>query len=196
MKTRIIVLGIMMSLVTTCAMADYYGAVDVGKSTVPQFCDGLVAGNTSNNNATDYRLSVGYQVNPIFWPSGILSPIFGVEVSYVNDGTLHLTAPSAWEHANVTEWQVAATSTFPVGSVFSAFGKAGASVWRMNSSANFALSSSFSPSGYSLLWGLGAQYDINKTLGVRCFYDSHMIGNSTTLRYHMNTVNLGMVYKF
>lgn len=178
-----------MAATAPLAMAEgsgYYGAVDVGQSKVRNACAGIPAGVSCKDTDTDYRLSVGYQVNSSF----------GVEGAYVDNGKITASGLGITVNSKNTEWQLAAIGTLPVGNGFSVIGKAGIAFWDVKTSSTPVAVPGFSPKGNDFLWGIGVQYDITKAVAVRGQYDSHMIGNNVTGRDHLTTLNVGVVYKF
>ncbi len=189
MKLKALVVGIAIAVAAPLAMAEgsgFYGALDVGQSKVNNACEGIPAGVSCKNTDTDYRLSVGYQVNPSF----------GVEGSYVDSGKITASGLGITVDTKNTEWQLAAIGTLPVANGFSIIGKAGLAFWNIKTSATPFTPPGFSPTGNDFLWGIGAQYDITKAVAVRGQYDSHMIGDKVTGRDHLTTLNIGVVYKF
>jgi len=189
MKIKVLVIGIVMAVAAPLAMAEgtgLYGAVDVGQSKISDVCTGIPAGVSCNDSATDYRLSVGYQINPSI----------GIEGSYVDSGKYAASGLGLTVDVKSTEWQLAAVGTLPVANGFSVLGKAGLALWDLKTSSSGPVPPGWNPTGNDFLWGIGAQYDITKAVAVRGLYDSHMIGNSTTSRSHLSALNVGVVYKF
>lgn len=188
MKLKALVVGIALAVTAPAAMAEgFYGAFDLGQSKVKDFCVGVT---TCSNTDTAYRFSAGYQVNQNF----------GVEGSYVDSGSLSGSGAGLTVNSKNTEWQVAATGTLPVGNGFSLIGKAGIAFWDLTTSATLGgvtvAVPGGSPNGNDFLWGIGAQYDISKTIAVRGQYDSHKIGDNVIGRDRLTTLSVGVVYKF
>jgi len=167
-----------------------YGAIDFGKSTFNNFCNDVVGGATGVScveTDTTIRLAVGNQLNEYFGIEGSYGPT--VEASAGDLSTTFI-------YKN-TEFQFAAIVSLPISNNFSLLGKAGISLWNVEASLrSFGPPLSESASGNSLLWGVGAKYDINETMAIRGQYESHNIGNTNTGDGKLNTLSMGIVIKF
>lgn len=181
MKFKVLVMGIAMAVAAPLAMAEgIYEALDLGQSKAKDACKG-VAGLCSYTD-TAYRLAVGYQINQNF----------GIEGAYVDLGKTNASVAGIAVNIKNTEWQVAATGTYPFGNGFSLIGKAGIAFWDQTTSIAVA---GGNPTGKNILLGIGAQYDISKTVAVRGQYETHQIGDSVTGRGDLSMLSIGLVFK-
>ncbi len=182
MKLKVLVMGIAMVVTTPLAIAEgFYGAFDLGQSKAKDACKG-VAGLCSYTD-TAYRLAAGYQINQNF----------GVEGAYVDLGKTNASVAGNAVNIKNTEWQVAATGTYPFGNGFSLIGKAGIAFWDQATSVAVA---GGNPNGKNILLGIGAQYDLSKVTAVRGQYETHQTGDNVTGRGDLATLSVGVVFKF
>lgn len=209
MKLKVLVVGIAMAVAAPLAMAEgFYGAFDLGQSKAKGFCDtggaNLVAlGVTSltcDDKDTAYRISLGYQINNNFSVEGSYLDAGKVAASIA--GTYLATPYTASASIEDTEFQFVAIGSIPVAENFSLFGKAGVTMWDVKASAAATVAAvsaagSVSSTGNDFLWGIGAKYDINKTIAMRGQFESRKVGDeATTGRGTVDMLSLGLVYKF
>ena len=168
----------------------FYGAADFGEGKMNSFCTGVPAGVSCKDKDSGYRLSAGYQVIAGQNKEGI-----GIEGSYVNTGKGTFSGPGVSATMKNSELQLAAMGTLNVSDSFIVVSKAGLAFWSLKTTSTPA-ASGLNPNGVDFIWGLGAQFDINKSLALRCMYDSHMIGNSVTGRGTMTSFTLGTLLRF
>lgn len=188
MKLKVLVAAIAMTVVAPLAMAEgsgFYGAVDFGKTTADGFCDDT-AGLSCKDNDTAIRFAVGKQFNDNFGVEGSYGPAI--------EGTI--SDPGWWTYsAKNTEWQFAAVGTAPIGNSLSVFGKVGMAFWDIQESGSLCdFIQCQSISGNDFLMGFGVKYDISPTMAIRGQYETHKVGD--TERYDLNTLSMGMLFKF
>ena len=138
-----------------------------------------------------------------------------VELGYASLGEYNVrytgTGAFAGESANdayeVTAWKLAAVGFLPVMENFSLIGKLGVALTKVEDRFSETIggvteSLSTSKSKSTLLWGLGAQYDFTKNLGVRAEYEnfgtvgSEITDDSGTGRAKISSFSLNVVYSF
>jgi OOP family OmpA-OmpF porin len=191
---------LLLGVISSSAIAEgnkFYGAVDLGKSTAKNRCDGFSAasGWSCAESATAIRIAGGYQI----------TPTWGVEASYGNYGTLKDTYSSSITTINtevkLNGFAIHATGTLPVNNAFSLFGKLG--IARTTAKG----SSTSSNPAYSVLsnevtstkasFGVGAQYEISDKVALRAQYDDFgSVGDSNSGTMKITLLSAGLVYKF
>ena len=187
MKLKVLVAAIAMTAAAPLAMAEgsgFYGAVDFGKTTADGFCDGW-AGFSCKDNDTSVRFTLGNQLNANFGVEGSYGPAIEGTMSGFGETLV----------GENTEWQFAAVGTAPIGNGLSVFGKAGMAFWDIQESGSgcdFIQCQSIS--GNDFLMGFGAKYDISPTMAIRGQYETHKVGK--TVSYDLNTLSMGLLFKF
>ena len=187
MKTKILAVTLL-SVLSTSAMAEgLYAAVDVGQSTNKDICKNIIGATSCNESGTAFRFGGGYQFNQNF----------GVEVNYGILGKTTVSGGGVSGEAKPTTLQVAATGTFPIADAFSLIGKLGIA----RTSADFSGTGSATQSTTStgLAYGIGAQYDLSKSMGVRAQYETlGEIGdmNIVGVTAKISMISAGVVLKF
>jgi OOP family OmpA-OmpF porin len=186
MKLKALAVGIVMAVATPFAMAEgsgVYVALDVGQSNFKDMCSGF-PGPCSDTD-TAFRGALGYQINQYV----------GVEGAYVDAGKTNASAPGFSGSATLTDWQLAVIGTLPLGGGFSLIGKAGVDRW----SSKFTTTTiSPSGSGSSFLWGVGGQFDFNRSVAIRGQYETRKAGDINTPEGlgNVSMLSIGVVYRF
>lgn len=201
MKKNILAAALLSALTSTAMAEGFYGAVDIGQATFKDACSGLQAGFACSDSDTAIKLGGGYQ----------FTPNVGVEASY---GTLGRAKGSGIDtsagfpiaisaEAKFTTLQISATGTFPIANSFSLIGKLGIARTTLDSSATGTalgrtVSSSISASSTKFAYGIGAQYDFAKSVGVRAQYENlGEVGDAnTTGTAKVSLISAGIVFKF
>lgn len=157
------------------------------------------AGVPSNfdNTDTGYKLQLGYSINPNF----------AIEGGYVNLGeTNYRAAFSTGEgRARVEDsgWNVDAVGILPVSNTVSVFGKVGAIDAKSNyrllgQDVNGGIADSHETYKWSPTFGVGANYAVNDTVGVRLELErfADLGKQSTTGEQNVDLASLGISYRF
>lgn len=140
---------------------------------------GVSAGSAKINisgydSTTSFSLLGGYTFNENI----------AAEVAYSNFGSkdypLGVTAKSS-------AVSLSAVGSYPINEQFSLFGKLGLA------STTFDVAG-VSESKSDLTYGIGAQYNVNKQIGIRVGYDIYKVGSATS--YDQSVTSLGGVFKF
>lgn len=164
----------------------FYAGVDAG-----------VAGYTSGVNSyssTAFGITGGYQYNK-YWSveSQYIQPgkFSGVTTTGVNAGKSH--------SSTVDATTLVAVGKYPVANIFSLYGKIG--VANTNNNQNHSNGTSGNTSRIDGTYGLGGEYALNATTGIRLGWDRYIAGTfSTTTNTNgtrnIDTWTLGAVYKF
>ena len=163
-----------------------YAAVDVGKSTAKDACASL--GSSCTDSGTAYRLGGGIQ----------LTPNLGIEASYGIMASVKASGSLGNAEYKPKTLQVSATGKFPIAGPFSLIGKVGLARTTVDLSATNSLGS-YSPSATStkLAWGVGAQFDLSNSLGIRAQYENFGdVGDANTGTAKISMISVGVVMKF
>jgi OmpA-OmpF porin, OOP family len=150
-------------------------------------------GGTDFPNPSSLRFSGGYH----------FSPMFAAEVGYAIIGDSTLSTPSGDATLKNSAFQVSAVGSFPVSSSFDLIGKVGLSFNSNKASGTGAYSGiDTSNSKTSLMFGLGAQYNVSEQFGIRAQYEDF---GKTTISSNLSgsswdsgikQFSVGVVYNF
>jgi OOP family OmpA-OmpF porin len=161
---KIAIAALLSALVAAPAIAaDTYVGVNVGKNQMDY---------SGVNSSTAIGVLGGYSFNQNV----------AAEVAYTNLGSADYYGTSITGHV----FSVAAVGSLPLNKDFSLLGKLGVA------------SSTVEVPGYSesktdLTYGIGAQYNVSKTVGIRLGYDSFKVGSSYTKDSAL--ISIGAVFK-
>ena len=162
---KIAIAALLSALVAAPAIAaDTYVGVNVGKNQMDY---------SGINSSTAIGVLGGYSFNQNV----------AAEVAYTNLGSADTNLnTSVTGHV----FTIAAVGSLPLNKEFSLLGKLGLA------------SSTIEESGYSesktdLTYGIGAQYNVSKTVGIRLGYDSFKVGSSNTKDSAL--ISIGAVFK-
>lgn len=169
----------------------FYGAVDVGQSNYGDACNIFagVAGVSCDKKDTAYRLAGGYNFNKNL----------GAEISYSDYGNATANGPGGTASFGATAFQIVGTGTLPLGNQFSLTAKAGLASVNVDASlATVLLTGARSASNNNFVWGVGAQFDVTPTIGIRVNYeDLGTVGDiATTTESKLSAISAGVVFKF
>lgn len=122
-----------------------------------------------DNTDTGWKLFGGYQLNKNI----------GFEAAYVNLGSLTANATYSTpagspvrSSADADGFLLSVVGTLPVSDTVAIFGKVGAFVWNVDATASTTLATvSASGDGTDLGYGLGAKWQINKSIGLRAEWE-------------------------
>lgn len=160
--------------------AGVYGTFDVGQTNASDTCNGGLTG-ACNDTSTALRIGGGYQ----------FVPMWGAEASYGTYGKAGRSSIAGdWETSG---WQVSGIGTFPVWREISVTGKIGLA--RTDYKLTAAPRSSTTT---SLVFGIGAQYQLGKKISFRAQYeDMGTVGDAnTTGTTKLTLISAGVVFRF
>jgi len=167
----------------------FYGAVDIGQAKLKDACVGIPAGVSCDDTDTAYRLAGGYNFNKNF----------GAEISYTDYGNVTASATGFAVSAGATAFQIVGTGALPLGNQFSLTAKAGLAAVNVDESVTLlGFTASASANNTNFVWGIGAQFDVTPSIGIRVNYeDLGTVGdNATTGTGKLSNVSAGVVFKF
>lgn len=130
--------------------------------------------NSINESTSSFGISGGYTINPNF----------AVEVGYTDLGSM------ASGIVTITALEFSAVGSYPINEQFSVFGKLG-----MANTAEKALG--LTGNRTAATYGLGGQFNVSPTVGVRLGWEHYGFGDGTTFfQGDSSLVSLGGVFKF
>jgi OmpA-OmpF porin, OOP family len=174
------------------SFAQGYAGVSAGQSRVDIDCSGTTSCDKSD---TAFKILGGY----------MLTPNFGVEAAYYNQGKAKQTATDPQLGAATAEWKGDGFGAFglavlPFGNA-SVFAKLGLVSTKIKLDATLVPPDSAPQSGSTserhtnFAWGLGAGYEFTKNIGARLEYERVRIKFQEETR-NADLVTVGVVYRF
>jgi OOP family OmpA-OmpF porin len=212
MYGKLLVAGTVLALQAGFAQAQardsgFYGGLDLGRSDLHASGggidgalanQGIGASSSTGNRDTSYGLNLGYRVNQ-YW---------AVEAAYTRLGDFAYSSNVASPAADtvqgsyrVNALSVSALGFVPLQSNWSLYGKAGIARTdtTLGASSATGATSVSGASGQSngLVLGVGAMYDINRSLYTRVGWDHYAdVGTDATGKSSINTFNIGVGMRF
>ena len=173
---KIAVVALLSTLIVVPAVAaDMYAGVRVGQA------------KTSIDNVpltTDSPTGLGV------FGGYIINPNFAVEAEYLNLG--EFKAGSAGGKSS--GFSVSGIGSYPINEQFSLFGKLG---YAMITSKATGSNTSPDAKSNAVTYGLGAQYNVNPSVGVRLGWDKYKFNDTTpALNGNASLISVGGVFKF
>lgn len=199
--------GVVASNVMAADASGWYAGASLGSSSIDVDTNEAVAAAlaagfatataTADTNDTAYKLFAGYKVNRNFAVEGGYTDLGKASISMVTTGPV----ASINAEAKATVWEVNLVGILPINESFSVFGKLGyhwddvnAKAAAISGGTGVAISEDYS--GNDFKFGVGAEYNINKNVGLRLEferYNSLADGSSGT---DVDVASLGMAYRF
>ncbi|NOU01776.1 MAG: outer membrane beta-barrel protein [Gallionella sp.] len=170
---KIAIVALLSAFAAAPALAENYIGVNVGSAKI----DLSGASNTSS-----FALLGGFGVNENV----------AIEVAYTSFGKDN-AANGSIKSKGVS---FSGVGSYPINEQFSVFGKLGFASTTVDVTVltgPFAGSGSSSKTG--LTYGFGAQFNVNKQVGIRAGYDSYKIGDSSSSS-DQNVMSIGGIFKF
>lgn len=150
---------------------------------------------TVDNTDTGWKLYGGYQLNQNI----------GFEAAYVNLGSATanatystLAGSPVQTNTDADGYLLSVVGSLPLGDKFAVFGKLGAFVWSAEASATTSLGPvSLSGDGTDLAFGLGANWKINKSIGLRAEWERFQnLSVDGSNERDVDLLSLGATYRF
>lgn len=211
-KTVIAALLIGSSFVVSNVMAadeaGWYVGASLGRSSIDIDTNKVVAAAvaagfatataTADTSDTAYKLFAGYKVNRNFAVEGGYTDLGKASISMTTTGPV----ASINAEAKATAWEVNAVGILPINENFSVFGKLGyhwddvkAKAAAISGGAGVAINKDYS--GNDFKFGVGAEYNINRNVGLRLEFERYNnVGSSTSGGQDVDVASLGMAYRF
>lgn len=134
-------------------MGAFYVGATVGQAEFKDACSGVSV--SCDDKDTALRLLAGYQFHRNF----------AVEVGYHDFGEAKASGGGTNVSIKAHAWELVGVGMLPIVAQFSAYGKLGAYYAKSEGISNVGLAADETNTG--LTWGLGAQWDATRNLGVR-----------------------------
>jgi opacity protein-like surface antigen len=173
-----------------------YVAVDYGQAKAKDACSGLPSGYACSSSESAYSLGGGYK----------FTPALGIEANYGVLGTFKASGATGgtrfYSYVKPKTLQVAVTGTFPIASSLSFIGRVGVASTTIEEGTTSIGSSTFSSTSANatstkLAYGIGVQYDIAKSVGMRVRYeDMGETGDASTGKTKISLLTAGLEFKF
>ena len=167
--------------------AGWYVGGSIGQSKI-DCSTGGVAGVSCDDSDTAFRVLGGYQFNKYL----------GAELGYADLGKATISGAGLSASVEAKAWDLVGVGRLPLADRFSLFGKLG--MYRADSdlSSNTPLIPASSDTNSDITYGVGAQYDFNKNLGVRAEWQQYKkVGSdSTGGEGDVDVMSIGVVYRF
>mgnify|MGYP003385510524 CR=1 FL=1 len=130
---------------------------------------------TGLDASTAFSVLGGYTINSNF----------AAEVAYVNFGSVDIVPGVTVKSSALS---VSGVGSFPLNDQFSLIGKLGLA------STNIEVTGAPSEKNTGLTWGVGAQFNVDKQIGIRAGYDAYKVGDVVT--EDENVMSIGAIFKF
>jgi OOP family OmpA-OmpF porin len=208
-RLAVLLIGVFLSF--NCHAANPYIGAGIGQAKAKDAGDcsdlsGLLNPGYScsiDDTDTSFNLFLGYA----------FSPNLSAELGYVDlgkytidaSGTVFGTATPVTVNGDIKAkgWTLSAVGTLPIQPSFSLLGRFGFFIWDVDISANASSgalsgSASDSASGTDPFFGIGAQWNVNKQLGVRGEWAHYMdVGDeNTTGQSDVDNLSISILFNF
>jgi OOP family OmpA-OmpF porin len=169
------------------ASGPYLGA-GIGRAKARDACEGVAGTFSCDDKDTAWRIFGGYQLNRYF----------AAELGYTDLGTSSASGPGASASIDAKAWELSGLGMIPIVGGLSAYGKLGVYYGDVKSSATLgAASTSTSDNNTDLTFGLGAQYDFTRNLGLRAEWQRYKdMGGDSTGKSDFDAMTVGVLYRF
>jgi len=165
---------------TMPSLSSAYIGASLGQADLDFDCAGSTGCDTKD---TAWRIFGGFQLNRTF----------SAELGYANLGEARFDDPVDPVTVEGTAWDLSAIGAIPIGPV-SVFGRLG--LYRAEVEAS-GPGGSADASSTGLLWGIGAQFDFTKNLGVRAEWQQYNdVEDDVGTKADVNVISVGVVWRF
>ena len=154
MKLAALIAGAIASAVALPASAQFYVGGGFGQAKAKDWC-AQAGGISCDDRDTAWKAFGGYQLNRNF----------AAELGYTNLGEFKASAGGLSDNAKVNAWELSALAAWPLMNQFAVYGRLGTYRANVKEETNFV--GNFEHTNSDLTYGLGAQYDFTRNLGLR-----------------------------
>jgi len=193
--------GVVATNVMAADMSGWYVGASLGRSSIDVDTNKTVAAAvaagyaTAAVTATDlsgtaYKLFAGYKVNKNFAVEGGYTDLGKGSLSVTTTGPV----ASGVASFEATVWEVNAVGILPINENFSVFGKLGYH-WDDAKTTGTGIFGNKDYSGDDFKFGVGAEYNINKNVGLRLEFERYS-KIASSVGTDVDVASLGMAYKF
>ena len=186
--------GAAVALTTPSAFAQAQGGTgwylggSLGQSEVE--IEGCGGGVSCDEKDTAWRILGGYQINRNF----------AVELAFHQFGDASASGPGGRIDFESNAFELVGLGALPIGSQFSVYGKAGLYRGETKVTGSTVLTGplDIKETNTDLTYGIGAQYDINRQLGVRAEWQRYTnMGDDATIgESDVDVMSVGLVVRF
>jgi len=156
--------------VPAVAAAEAYIGLNVGSNQLDY---------TNVGSSTAYNILGGYSFNQYV----------AAELAYTDLGTATVSNSNVAD-VKGTQMSLSAVGSLPLGKDFALLGKLGYASTKLDAGTSSVTKS-------DIIYGVGAQYNVGKNVGLRLNYDIFTVGDDVTfLKKSSAMVSLGAIYKF
>ncbi|HXU93675.1 MAG TPA: porin family protein [Gallionella sp.] len=168
---KIAIATLLSAFVAAPAVAsDFYAGAKLGQAKYSY-------SNLTKNNPTAFGVFGGYSFNQNF----------AVEAEYIDLGNINSAATTN----KISAWGLSAVGSYPFNDSFSVFGKLGYARTSLKQGPV-----AYTANNNSATYGLGGQYNVNQTVGIRFGWDRYKVGDANTNTANANLYSVGAVFKF
>ncbi len=192
--------GVVASNVMAADASGWYAGASLGSSSIDVDTNEAVAAAlaagfatataTADTSDTAYKLFAGYKVNKNFAVEGGYTDLGKTSISMTTTGPV----ASINAEAAVTLWEVNAVGILPINENFSVFGKLGYH-WDDAKTTGTGIFGNKDYSGDDFKLGVGAEYNINKNIGLRLEFERYN-KVASSVGTDVDVASLGMAYRF
>lgn len=178
------------SMPASAQEANFYVGGSLGQMEAKEACDGVII--SCDDKDTAWRIFAGYRFHPNF----------AVELGYADLGEVSASAPGINASVEATALDLAAVGIVPLGDRFSLFGKIGVYRGESDGTANvavpgFVASASASETNSDFTYGLGAGFEVNRSLGLRAEWQRYEdVGGQDVGESDVDVLSVGVRFKF
>ena len=159
-----------------------YLGLSVGQAEFNEACEGAASFVSCDSKDTAFRIFGGYQFHPNI----------AVELGWADLGAAtarnNITGASA--SAEASAFDLVGVLSWPIGNAFSVYGKIG--LFHGEVEAGGAASSLGSASGTDLTYGLGAQFNLGRNIGLRAEWQRYNDFSGSDI----DVMSIGVLYRF
>jgi len=160
--------------------ADGYIGVGVGEATINVCSDLQASGATTcDENDTGFKLFGGWRLNENL----------AIEGSYSDHGEVDASAPGFRVTAGATALAISVKGAWELANSFSVFGRLGYARW--DTDVSITNLGSADDNGYDSTYGLGLEYSLTETLGVRGEWERTSFDSDD-----VDLLSINLVYRF
>ncbi|TMH39830.1 MAG: hypothetical protein E6H54_20375 [Betaproteobacteria bacterium] len=161
------------------SMSSAYVGGSIGQSKFKADCGSF----SCDKNDTSFRLFGGYQ----------FTRNIAAELGYADLGKLKISGGGLSGEIEATAWDLSGVFSWPFANQFAVFGRLGVARTEGKVSGAFG-SAKDNKSGVT--WGLGAQYDFNRNLGLRGEWQRYRVDAGSAGTGDVDNLNIGVLYRF
>lgn len=162
-------------------MSSAYVGGSIGQSKFKGACDDAAAGISCDDKDTAFRLFGGYQFNRNI----------AAELGYASLGKVKISGPGFSGDVEGTAWDLSAVGSWPFTNEFSVIGRLGLARTEGKGGGDIGGSDNKN----AVTFGLGAQYDFSRNLGLRGEWQRYKV-NAAGDDSDVDVLSVGVLWRF